>query len=204
MARQEFLGNFRIARNLFFHPRVETDSSPIDPRAAEQVIARAAIWLTPKSVKGFSSDDFPELGLDKQNELRTAVGDFLNVASQVPPNEPATPEQYASARDSFARILRILAPYLSSPQEGENVEEALSTVTFPPWVVNWDYELGSDQDGSPAVWLNLYVDETTAPRKELGRMASQLTSEIHNALIAAGSHRWPYLRVRTALEHKMA
>src|SRR4051812_28139365 len=97
MAKQEFLDNFRVARNLFVHPRVETDSPNLDREALERRIARAAIWLTPKSVKGFNADDFAELGPDRQRELQAAVGEFLEVASQVPSKDPATSEQLGKA-----------------------------------------------------------------------------------------------------------
>jgi hypothetical protein len=203
MAKQEFLDNFRVARNLFHHPRVTTDNPQVDPRALEQMIARAAIWLTPRSVDGFDADDFPELGLDRQAELRAAVSEFLAVANQVPPTEPAKPDQLAKATAAFAKMLSILGPYVPAPAEGENIEEALQSVEFPSWIANWDYELGSDQDGLPAVWINLFADETSAPRKEFGRVASQLTRKIREALAAVGSDRWPYVRMQTAVEHKV-
>ncbi len=200
MSKQEFLDNFRIARSLFIHPRVQTDSATLDPQALEKTIARAAIWLTPKSVKGFNVDDFPELGLDRQQELRTAISEFLHVARQVPPTEPASREQLDAAGTAFSKILPILEPYL--PEEGSKVEKALENVAFPPAVANWDFELGSDDDGMPVVWVNLYIDETSGPRRELGRLASKMTTSIRQALSAAGSNRWPYVRVRTAVEHK--
>lgn len=202
MAKQEFLENFRIARNLFFHPRVDADGFQHDPQELALMIARAAIWLTPKSVKGFDVNDFNELGATRQQELQAAIQDFLDVARRVPPNQPAATDDYAKARAAFERSLNILQPYLPSLEDGEKVEESLRTIQFPPWVVNWDYELGSDEDGAPAVWVNLFVDESTAPRKEFGRLASQMTKDIHSALSAAGTDRWPYLRVRTAVEHK--
>jgi hypothetical protein len=204
MAKQDLLDNFRIARNLFFHPRVAADSTQADPQAIEQRVARAAIWLTPKSVKGFNADDFAELGLDRQRELQAAVQDFLDVAQQVPPNAPATPEQLGNATVAFEKMLQILMPYLPTPQDGDKVEEALKSVDFPSWVVNWDYELESDEDGAPGVWVNLYADESSAPRKEFGRVASQVTMKIREALSKVGSTRWPYVRMRTAVEHKTA
>ena len=103
MAKQDFLPNFRIARNLFAHQRVETDGSNPDQAALERRLGRAAVWLTPKSVKGFNADDFPELGVDRQRELQAAVQDFLEVAKVVPPKEPATPEQLSKGKAAFAK-----------------------------------------------------------------------------------------------------
>jgi hypothetical protein len=204
MAKQEFLDSFRTARNLFFHPRVVNNATSLDSKALGQMNARSAIWLTPKSVQGFNADDFLELGVDRQNELQTAVREFLDVANKVGPKEPATPEQLDSARLVFTTLLGVLQPYLPSPEDGDKVEEALKRIEFPPWVVNWDYELGSDQDGSAAVWVNFFADDSIAPRKEFGRFASRMTTRIRDALAAVGSHRWPYVRMRTAVEHKTA
>jgi hypothetical protein len=204
MAKQDFLDNFRIARNLYNHPRVQSDTGQLDPQAVGLLISRAAIWLTPKSVKGFNPADFPELGPLRQTELQSAVQDFLAVARQVPPNDPASPEQLTNATSAFAKMLDILQPYIPSPEDADNVEEALTHVQFPPWVVNWDYELDSDKDGDPAVWVNLYADESTAPRKEFGRLASQMSASIRRALSDTGSLRRPYIRIRTAVEHKTA
>src|SRR5262245_14662964 len=112
MAKQDFLDIFRVARNLFFHPRVAADSMQADPQAIEQKVARAANWLTPNSVKGFNADDFADLGLDRQRELQAAVRGFLDVAQQVPPNAAAKPEQLGNAKVAFEKMLQILTPYL--------------------------------------------------------------------------------------------
>ncbi len=200
--KQEFLDNFRVARNLFAHPRVEADSPQIETGAIAQTLARAAIWLTPKSVKGFDAADFAELGPDRQKELQGAYNAFLNVAKQVPPDEPATEEQFSNAAGAFARMIAILHPYLPSPDEGKGVARILKSMILPPWVVNWNYELGSDDDGAPAVWINLYADRKQAAPKEFAQYASQLTQELLGTLSEKNIKRWPYVRVRTTAEHK--
>jgi hypothetical protein len=200
--KQEFLNNFRVARNLFFHRRVDANGPQIDRQALEGRIARAAIWLTPKSVKDFNPADFSELGPDRQKELQGAVRDFREWASQVPANKPASSEQHGNAAIAFTKILEILKPYLHTPEEGTLVENVLREVDFPPWVVTWDYEFGSDEEGSPAVWINIYADENAASPREFGRLASRLTQRIRQPLASAGVQRWPYIRVRTAVEHK--
>src|SRR6266446_1766525 len=202
MAKQDFLSNFRIARNLFIHPRLDGIGSGLDPQATAQRLAKAAIWLTPKSVAGFNAADFPELGLDRQRALQDAVREFLAVANQVPADQAATVEQYGQASVAFAKMLEILAPYLTTPEEGRRVAQALQSIPFPPWVVNWDYELASDDEGTPAVWINLFADQSNASPKEYGRLASQMTQPIRRALSANGVGRWPYIRVRTAIEQK--
>src|SRR6266404_2193362 len=104
MAKQEFLKYFRVARSLFAHQRVHGASPVIDTNATESFIDRADIWLTPKAVQGFDVSDFSELGRGRQNELQTAVRDFLIVAERVPPRQPATLEQVRQARSAFAKI----------------------------------------------------------------------------------------------------
>jgi hypothetical protein len=204
LAKRDFLSNFRIARNLFVHPqRIEIGSTRVDTAATAETLARAAIWLTPKSVAGFNAADFPELGAGRQAELQTAVQNFLAVATHVPADKPATKEQYGNASVALARILEILKPYLPVPDEGEKVATALRSVDFPPWVVNWDYELASDSDGTAAIWVNVFADEQAVPKTQLGRAASELTSKVRQALNSHQIRRWPYIRLSTALEHKV-
>jgi hypothetical protein len=200
--RREFLDNIRSARNLFAHPRVQADSASIDTAGIASGIALAAIWLTPKSVTAFNAADFPDLGPDRQRELQSAVQDFLAVARDVPANKPATEMQYGNGSVAFRRILEILEPYLPLADEAKKVEEALAGVDFPPWVVNWDYQLGSDSEGGAAVWVDVFADEQTVPMAQVGRAASELTGKVRQALSDSGVNRWPYIRMKTALEHK--
>ncbi len=202
MSKQEFLNNFRIARNLFVHPRIETDGNHLDPQSVSQQLARAAIWLTPRSVAGFNAADFPELGPDKQRDLQTAIRDFMEVAKQVPANKPATTEQNRNGAAAFEKLLAILQIYLAIPDEGTVVAKALRRVEFPPWVLNWDYELGSDWAGDPLITVNIYADESAATPKEMGRAASQMTQTVRQALYAAGVKRFPFLQFSTAFEYK--
>jgi hypothetical protein len=202
-SKEKFLANFRVARNLFFHPRVEADSSTIDTTSISDVLTRGAIWLTPKSVEGFNSADFPELKTDRQTKLLNAVQAFKTVANQVPADKPPTKEQYGKAATAFIAILNILNLYLPTPEESKKVEKALRNVPFPPWVVNWDYELGSSEEGDAAVWVNVFAEGNVA-RSNYGRFASQIIPRIREALAAEGVRRWPYVRLRTATEYKTA
>ncbi len=202
MSKRDFLNNLRVARNLFVHPRVYTDSRHLDPNASTQTLVRAAIWLTPSSVKGFKADDFPEIGSARQRELAEAIREFEQVARQVPPDEPANGEQFTRGTAAFAKVLTILDPYLPSHEEAAQVRAALTTIDLPPWVINWDYELGSDEDGIPAVWVTLYADEKTVPPDQFGRRVSEMIPKLRSALSAAGVRRWPFVRLSTAAEHK--
>ena len=203
-SKRDFLLDLRVARNLFVHPRkVEADSSTVDSDAVAALLTRAAIWLTPKSVAGFQEADFPELGLTRQAELLSAVQRFRAIADQVPADKPATREQFEGASDAFATILQILGPYLPVPDEAREVEAALRNVEYPPWKVNWDYAFASDSDGVAAVWVTVFVDENAVPLDRLGSSASELTAKIRQAFDNRQIQRWPYLRLRTAQEHKV-
>lgn len=201
-SKSSFLTNLRVARNLFIHGKAMADTPEVDTSAIERTLARAAIWLTPKSVSGFNAADFPELGVDRQQELLSAVQSFLSIAGEIAPEKPAMPEEYGNAAVAFSKILTILDPYLPMLDEARNVEGALRTVKLPPWVANWNYDLGSDADGVPAVWVDVFADDETVPRTKLGRAASELTTSIRQAFRAAQVDRWPYVRLKTVVEHK--
>jgi len=200
--RRQFLANLRVARNLFAHARAAANGPGADPAAAEAAQARAAVWLTPRSVDGFDAGDFPELVPARQQELPSAVQDFLAVAREVPPDQPATTDQYRRGAAALRRILGILEPYLALPDEGEKVEAALGKVPFPPAVVNWDYQLGHDSSDEPCVWVDLYLDDSL-PGWEYGRTNLRLLGQIREALLAEGVTRWPYSRVRLATADKV-
>ncbi len=202
-SKERFLANFRVARNLFVHAGADTDSPPIDPSSISDAQTRGALWLAPKSVEGFNATDFPELQADRQVALLDAVNAFKAVASHVPADKPPTKEQYGNAAIAFIDILNTLSPYLPTPEESKNVERALGNVSFPPWVVNWDYELGSSEDGDAAVWVNVFAEGSVA-RSDYGRFGSQVIPMIHQALAAEGVRRWPYVRMRTATDYKTA
>ncbi len=202
MAKQEFLAHLRVARHLFFHMLVPKDDPSIDSQALERMMGRAALWLTPKSVEGFEGDDFPELGVACQAELAAAVREFADVASQALLADAATCDQLLRGEKTFTTILRLLQFHLPSPPEGQKLEEALKTVSFPSWIANWDYEFGSNADGEPSIRVMLFADEQVAPRAQFGRVANRLNTDILHALMAFGIVRWPYVHMRTIQEHK--
>jgi hypothetical protein len=202
-SKEVFLANFRVARNLFSHPRAETDSPIFDPASISDALTRGALWLTPNSVAGFNPADFPELKADRQTALQSAVQAFKAIASQVPAGMAPTKDQYGNAAGAFIAILNILRPYVSDPEESRNVERALRNVQFPPWVVNWDYELGTSEDGDAAVWVNVFAEGNVA-RSDYGRFGTQIIPMIREALEAEGVRRWPYIRLRTAMEFQTA
>ena len=106
MSKRDFLDNLRVARNLFVHGSVSTDSRYLDAAAVTQALTRAAIWLTPCSVKGFRADDFQELDSAQRGALADAVQEFERVAKQVPPDAPATERQFNEGKGALKRSCR--------------------------------------------------------------------------------------------------
>ncbi len=202
MSKMDFLDNLRLARNLIVHGRVTADSRHLDPAAFKDALARAAIWLTPSAVGGFDAGDFKELGAAKQGALASAVQEFQRLATQVRPDAPATRQHIVEATAVLEKILTILANYLPSHEEASRIQATLASLDFPEWVLNWDFEVGSDPDGVPAVWVTLYADENSIPPDQFGKRALEMIPKLRSALTAAGLRRWPYIRMRTALEHR--
>ena len=200
MARQEFIDNMRAARNLFAHSKRLVEGLEIDPQTLENRIARAAIWLMPKSVRGFDANDFPKLAPERQHELSEAVREFLAAANEVPVKDLPTPDQIARGSAAFEKIIEILDPYLSMHPEAQRIQEALETVEFPYPVANWDYKIGENHVGDPAVWVTIFVDERVNPARKLGRFPLELTHEIRHAFSDFKIDRLPYIRMGGVFE----
>src|SRR5262249_42929596 len=112
-------------------------------------------------------------------------------------------QQFRDAKSALEKIVAILDDYLPSHEEADQIQQALGTIDYPAWILNWDYGIGSDEEGIPAVWITLYADEGAVPPGEYGQRASEMIPRLRMALTAAGIRRWPYIRMRTALEHKV-
>lgn len=100
----EFILDVRRAARWELRPTVAVDSKFLDPDAAAGAIQKAAIWLTPKTVKEYDSDAFSAWPGEAQSELRGAVDDFRSAASVVPADAPATVPQLRDGVRAFARL----------------------------------------------------------------------------------------------------
>lgn len=201
MAKLDFLRNLKTARNLFVH-RVRTDRPAPDPKKVEGQLQRAALWLTPSAVAGFDIRDFAELPSDAQTRLQENIERFARAAKQVPPTGPATPQQIKDAMPAFLKVLELLNPYLPADGEAKQIREALEGIKFPQFVLNWEFELGPDSTGEPAVWVWVIVDDAAGEEEGFTKAALKLEEQIREALLAAGVARWPYVRFRTATEQR--
>jgi hypothetical protein len=165
-------------------------------------MARAVIWLAPSSVSGFSPRDFSELPAEVREQLKDRVQQFLDVARHVGASRQPTWDEVQRAMPAFLDILRIVDPYLSADEEARKIREVLEGVDFPPGVVAWDFEIGNDSTGDPAVWIWIFVDEDVVRRKKVDDVMEPTRKRIRDALDAAGIQRWPYVRVRTPAEQR--
>ena len=101
---EEFILDVRRAARQERKPTVTTDSQLIDPATATKVLQRAAMWLTPKIVATYDPDAFTASPGDIQQELRTAVADFRAIAATVPPDKPATGQQFREGLQAFGQL----------------------------------------------------------------------------------------------------
>jgi hypothetical protein len=132
MPKQEFLNNIRAARNLFVHPHAQEDSPGAGAQTTPERLARAAIWLAPKSVRGFDAADFGDLGSDRQRKLEDAVADFLAVANQVPLERPPTAEDGRTCTCARQQSRKRFEPKAAMPLHTELLHLAVELVTRNP------------------------------------------------------------------------
>ena len=109
MAQEDTLKQlWRVVRHSF--PAVATDSAAIDHVAIEQLLQRADLWLSSKTVEGYDPADFADWPADQQKVLAAAVEGFRTVAKTVAPNRPASVEQRTAAAEWLGRILQVVRP----------------------------------------------------------------------------------------------
>jgi hypothetical protein len=200
MSKSDFLQSVRVARNLLIHDESGTGGCALVGTASHPH-SRAAIWLTPVSVKSYRAEDFRELQPGQQQTLTSAVRAFEQVARHAPPMPLDSDHQRQDAKAALKEILAIVGQYLLDDEDASEIQTALTKLGFPSWVVNWDCETGTDEEGAPAVWVTLFVDETMVTPTQLGRLVPEMIPQFRLALRTAGLRHWPYIRVRTAREH---
>src|SRR5688572_3868655 len=118
MALAEFLRNITTAAK-FLSPTVASDSASVDADAVEDMLTRAALWLTPAAVNGFDPNEFWSLSAAEKEALRTSVQRFRDLASSVPADGPAPPAIVAQALAAFVDILRRTGPYTGFGRDPE-------------------------------------------------------------------------------------
>jgi hypothetical protein len=190
MALPEFIDGVRIAAG-FLSPEVWTDSPDQSADEMARSLQLADIWLTPAVVRDFAEADFVWLPDDQRNELRQAVEKFRAVAEKVDPKAPADQSQVDEALPALLTILRIMRPYIAD-QEALDVRRAVwrACYGYRNWIPSFDFKLGEDSTGQPAVWvwfiLNNDVDVRT---REVMLRLFEVRDTIRKYLVEDGINR---------------
>jgi hypothetical protein len=157
-------------------------------------------WLTPASVHGLTDIDFVTLPRTQREELFRRAARFEAVARDA---ANADGERIAEARTDLIRIWELLRPYRTS--ESKAVREVLWAVWTAEgvrgWIPTFDYQLGDDSNGDPAVWVWLVLNDGTDigdsnTRQGLNRLRLLFRAKLQEA----GIDRWPYVRTRACAE----
>ena len=106
MAFDGFWGNFKSALRWRRTVRFE-DAPRIDADGLREVIAASDAWLSPRTVRGFDTEDFGFLPADEAAGLAAAVADFQRSAAKFV-GDAVTSEQRHDAEDALFRIASIL------------------------------------------------------------------------------------------------
>jgi hypothetical protein len=106
--REEFILDIRRSARTLQRPNVEADSDAVDIDAIAKILHRAALWLTPKVVERYHPEDFKGWQKEQQDQLRLAVEEFRNIAGQVPPDKPATIDQFTEGTQRFRELINVL------------------------------------------------------------------------------------------------
>jgi len=193
--RIAFLSNFRAARNLFDH------ASAADGEASPERL-RSAVWLAPSSVADFQPDDFPELDPDRRTEVELAIEAFLSVARGVPADRLPSPEEYRAGIATFSRLLELLGSYVRLWEEAERVETVLRGVSFEPWIVNWDYEFGTNSNDEETLRIDVFTDDSPLPSGSLGEASSRISDVVRVGLSDNGIRIRPSIRIKSSKSHR--
>lgn len=108
MSREEFIDNLRLASRLLAEPRAQRDHGARTDANVALMLNAADLWLTHKTVAGFSPADFADLPRPERQDLATAVESFLAIAKRVSADKPATKSDSRQARGYLKRAIKIV------------------------------------------------------------------------------------------------
>jgi len=133
--REEFILDVRRSARTLQKPNVEADSDTVDTDAIAKILYRAALWLTPKVVEHYYPEDFTGWDKEQQDRLRLAVEEFRETARQVPPDKPATIDQFTEGALRFRDLINVLG--------GMVLDEWIHTIgTVEKQAEEWSAEAG--------------------------------------------------------------
>jgi hypothetical protein len=202
MAIDDFWRNLRTAASLYA-PSAVTDLPHADPEALERMLRGARLWLTARSVEGFEPDDFAFLDDERREALRESVDRFRSIATHVPGNKPATPEQVEAGGAAFREILHLLQPHRFGDAESFRTQVLLDRELqgkLPRWVTGLFCETGQDVADDPAVWIWVEVTDEATEKRLVVKHGQRIDEEVTSAYRRIGGRRWPFVRFRNPSE----
>ncbi len=202
MSLADFWLSVRIGARLIT-PSATVDSPRLDAGKIEQTLRAADLWLTPKCVEGFEEGDFSFLPDPEREELTKLVAQFRAVASQVPPDGPATQQQVEEALPCFLAIVRMLEFDRFGDDQayriGKQVERQIEP-RRPAWLQELRFDTGADWAGDPSLWIWCVVADEAAQGKQGAQNARMIRELLDRAARVVARDRWPYIRFRTVSE----
>lgn len=106
--REKFILDVRRSARTLQKPTVDADSGAVEIDAIQRILHRAALWLTPKVVENYRPDDFTGWPKEEKDRLQLGVEAFLQIAEQVPPDKPATIEQFTEGTHRLRELINVL------------------------------------------------------------------------------------------------
>ncbi len=206
MPGDDFWLNLRAAVQ-FLIPPVFAEPASQDVPDLEQKLQSATGWLAPRSVDDFDPQDFAFLAPADLDRLQRRVEAFRQVASQVPADQPATPEQLAPASAAVAEIVRLLRPHLFPTFETFKIQYRLEQELrgkLPRWVEDFVCETGVDVGDDPALWVWLYVSQEAVDNDLVVKEGQQVRAVALSAVRRLRIDRWPYVRFQSRAELALA
>ncbi len=195
MALDQFWTSVRTGLRLYAPPRVIADSPRLDSEAIQKALARADLWLTPATVRGYDRADFDFLPAEYRDELARLVEGFQKVVAGVNPRGPATEEQVRLATPLFRGIVEALEFDRFADADAFRVGKVLeSDPVFPKDGVDARYRTGPDFNGEPGLKIMMYLPDSDL-ESFLARAAT-IRRDVTESVLRHGQPYWPYMSFR--------
>jgi len=141
MARDEFFDNLRHADQMLTAPHVNSGLGRAIDTDYSKRLHSADLWLTAKAVEGFDPADFRAWPREERERLVKEVAAFLEIASRVAPDKPATKSQSENARRHLKAAIEVVGrrlqqQWLSELKQMEHV--AATAAKEKSWYVDSD------------------------------------------------------------------
>lgn len=106
--REEFILDVRRSARTLQARNMEAASDAVNSDAIARILDRASLWLTPKVVEHYDPKDFTNWPNEQQTRLQLAIDEFCRVARRVPPDQPATIDQFKEGTGRFHNLVHVL------------------------------------------------------------------------------------------------